>query len=194
MDIDWEVEIGGDAPVLEAHWPGLIDLRNFPERVDEIQELTLLPLLKEFLLVLNSEKSPVWTSKCDAWRPAPGTIACYIDLLPREAQLFADWRALEAFCRELAQRIEPNSLRLRSGNSEACHGLVVSDAATEVRTINLVIRSALIDCQQGFGITSYFSAVGSDSADSESVMRTAMATFSNLFLGEDFLGDRSKLK
>ena len=30
MEADWELEIGGDAPVIEAHWTGFVDLRADP--------------------------------------------------------------------------------------------------------------------------------------------------------------------
>ncbi len=32
MEADWEFEVGGDAPVIEAHWPGFVDLRQNPEQ------------------------------------------------------------------------------------------------------------------------------------------------------------------
>jgi hypothetical protein len=38
MEADWEVEIGGGAAVIEAEWPGWIDLRKQPERASEIAE------------------------------------------------------------------------------------------------------------------------------------------------------------
>ena len=28
MEADWEVEVGGGAPVIEAFWPGFVDLRG----------------------------------------------------------------------------------------------------------------------------------------------------------------------
>ena len=36
MEADWEVEVGGGAPVIEALWPGFVDLRSNPERSGEI--------------------------------------------------------------------------------------------------------------------------------------------------------------
>ena len=55
MEADWEVEIGGDAPVIDAQWPGLVDLRANPERVCEIAEASAFPPLADLLLALNSE-------------------------------------------------------------------------------------------------------------------------------------------
>ena len=82
MDVDWEVEIGGDAPIIETQWPGLIDLRTHPKRVKEISETIIFPPLEDLLLALNSEGSPVWTSKCDVWEPTSESLACYIDTIP----------------------------------------------------------------------------------------------------------------
>ena len=39
MEADYEVEAGGEAPVIEALWPGFVDLRLQPERIGEIQEV-----------------------------------------------------------------------------------------------------------------------------------------------------------
>jgi hypothetical protein len=30
MEADWEFEVGGDAPVIDALWPGFVDLRLSP--------------------------------------------------------------------------------------------------------------------------------------------------------------------
>ena len=97
MEADWEVEMGGDAPVIEACWDGLVDLRRWPERAPLLPEAQQLPALADALMQLNSASSPVWTAKCDVWRPPNFDIdeldaqpeqggcgmACYVDLLPR---------------------------------------------------------------------------------------------------------------
>ncbi len=97
MEADWEVEIGGQAPIIDACWEGLVDLRRFPERAAELPEARQLAGLADALVQLNSTSSPVCTSKCDVWRPPDVdvdeldaqpeqgncAIACYIDLLPR---------------------------------------------------------------------------------------------------------------
>jgi hypothetical protein len=69
MEIDWEVEIGGGTPVIEALWPGFVDLRQSPERITEIAEAAAFPALARLLLTLNGSQSPVWTAKCDVWEP-----------------------------------------------------------------------------------------------------------------------------
>src|SRR5208337_4431139 len=98
MEADWEFEVGGNAPVIETHWPGFVDLRQNPERARQLPEAAQLPGLAEVLAKLNAVDSPVWTSKCDVWPhlepdefdpdeldAPPGcsyAMGCYIDLLP----------------------------------------------------------------------------------------------------------------
>ena len=99
MEADWEVEIGGGAPIIDACWPGLIHLQSAPKRAAELPEAADLPGLAEALVRLNGSRSPVWTSKCDVWPVLDATDidageldapqeeatfawACYIDLVP----------------------------------------------------------------------------------------------------------------
>ena len=111
MEADWEVEIGGDAPVIDACWDGFVDLRLDPrtdssplpdtylKRAQGLAESANLPGLSEALVQLNGLHSPAWTSKCDVWpildtadidadeldapqEDATFAWACYIDLVP----------------------------------------------------------------------------------------------------------------
>ena len=43
MEADWEIEVGGKAPVIEARWPGFVDLRLHPERASQFPEAAELP-------------------------------------------------------------------------------------------------------------------------------------------------------
>lgn len=146
MDADWEVEIGGGAPVIEALWTGAdgqagyVDLRREPERIGEIAEVVALPPLADLLLALNGANSPVWTSKCDVWEPEAGAKALYIDVLPIANSVFAEWRQAEVFCRELVARLE----RMNQSGADG--------------SIALVIRQASVGEKQGFGVTAYLSA------------------------------------
>lgn len=107
LEVDWEFEVGGNAPVIDALWPGFVDLRWTPQSAPDHVSLVLtlpetaqLPRLAATLKKLNAEHSPVWTSKCDFWpalqadefdpdeldAPAGSfahAVGCYIDLLPR---------------------------------------------------------------------------------------------------------------
>jgi hypothetical protein len=65
MEADWEFEVGGDAPVIDARWAGFVDLQSAPGAAWELDEVRELPALAAALERLNLPGSPVWTSKCD---------------------------------------------------------------------------------------------------------------------------------
>ena len=158
MEADWEMELGGSAPVIDACWTGLVDLRVVPERVAEIEETRGLPALADVLVRLNAPASPVWTAKCDVWAveepvdpleidaepdDATSALACYIDLLTRNDQ----------------QWIVPE------GAAEACKALVARLRAVSLRAcrVDLVVRQARIAPEAyGLGITAYVTACGAD--------------------------------
>ena len=174
MQADWEVEIGGEAPVIDAHWHGFIDLRCFPNRVSEISEIQKLPALADALVLLNAADSPVWTAKCDVWAVSDSTLdrfeldaapeaaaharACYIDMLPRSDQQWNDPQCAVVFCKELCSRLQ--SLPRR-----CCR-------------IDLIVRSALTaPGMNNLGITAYLSACGSSEARACSQLEGALAAF-----------------
>jgi hypothetical protein len=168
MEADWEVEIGGGAPVIEAEWPGFVDLRAHPERIAEIAEAVAFPPLAALLLALNAPQSPVWTSKCDVWVPEPesesgpesehepAAQASYIDLLLREGKVFSRWQEAEAFCREYVSRLA--KIALPAPGAEC--------------SLDLVIRQAVAGQADGFGITAYLSAKAT-------ALAAAMAAFAD---------------
>jgi hypothetical protein len=167
MEADWEVEIGGGAPVIEALWPGFVDLRRHPERIAEIAEAAAFPPLARLLLALNAAGSPLWTAKCDLWEPVPeetpvdeatqAALACYVDLLPLEGTVFLHWQEAEAFCRDLAQRLAQISL-------------------PECR-VELVVRQAIAGQAEGFGFTAYLSAAGQNRSSAAEALGAALAAF-----------------
>lgn len=179
MEADWEVEIGGDAPVIDAQWTGLVDLRATPERVGEIAEARALPPLADLLLALNSDRSLVRTSKCDVWEPEPGAYACYVDLLPVRGGIFAEWERAEAFCRVLVKRIAPraaSSATMHPGS----HPMLTAGNESEVgATILLVVRRAVTGQSEGFGVTAYFSAEAESLPTAVEAIANAMVAFSN---------------
>ena len=163
MEVDWEVEIGGGAPVIDACWPGFIDLRAHPDRVHEISEVSAFPPLATLLLTLNAINSPFWTSKCDLWEPEPTQLAAYIDLLPRERRVFDHWQQAEAFCRDFVARLAP---------------IALPDLSPEC-SINLVIRQAVADEAEGFAITAYLSTRAVGQNDAAAALATVMAVFAD---------------
>jgi hypothetical protein len=172
MEADWEVEIGGQSPVIEAHWAGFIDLRMAPERAQQLPEAAQLACLADALVRLNAPSSPFWTSKCDVWHPdtfdpdeldAPRSeanyaISCYIDLLPRDDQPWPDPQDAIAACKTLCARLRGFALR-------CCR-------------VDLIVRRASIaPGLSGLGVTAYFTACGPTSADAAATLASALAAF-----------------
>lgn len=179
MEADWEFEVGGDAtvpnvPVIDALWPGIVDLRQSPERAWQLPEAAQLPGLAEALAKLNDVSSPVWTSKCDVWPhlepdefapdelDAPSGCACamgcYIDLLPRRDQQWAVPARAAEDCKHLCGLLRAVPLR-------CCR-------------VDLVIRRAFITPElMGLGITAYLTACGGSDAEAAVALQAALAAF-----------------
>lgn len=174
MEADWEVEIGGDAAVIDAGWPGLIDLRADPNRVSEIPEVNDLPALGEALLRLNDASSPVWTAKCDVWQVdefdpdeldamrqlAKEAVACYIDLLPRSSQSWDTTESAVAACQAICARLREAPLR-------CCRA-------------DLVVRRAFMGAETpDYGMTAYLTACGEAKQAATRQLGQALAVFAD---------------
>ena len=174
MEAEWEIEIGGDAPVIDAHWPGLVDLRGEPERARELPETHQLPALAEVLMRLNAGNSPVWTSKCDVFVPdhfdpdeldAPigvtlRVLACYVDLLSRAEKQWNSVETAVSACRRICDR-------LRSVALPSCRA-------------DLVIRRAMLDGDvETCGVTAYFTGAGRDEQSAAITLAAALAAFAD---------------
>ena len=173
MEADWEMEIGGSAPVIDAFWTGFEDLRRSPERASALPETQELSGLAEALVRLNADTSSVWTSKCDVWEldeldpdeldapigSAVNGIACYIDLLPRRDGDWADPVQAEEWCKSICSSIRAIPLG-------SCR-------------LDLIIRCAAIapDDRNGLGVTAYLSACGPNRGAATVVLQSALAVF-----------------
>lgn len=170
MEADWEIEIGGEAPIIDAAWTGLVDLRAEPKRVHEIAETAQLPGLAEVLLQLNSLRSPVWTAKCDVWAPsefdpdemeaddaeARLALACYLDLLPRKDD---EWSLPEAVV----------------GSCKAWKAKLQYIALANCRVDFVIRRAWITSSHPRLGVTVYLSACGEDLDSAMCVLRAALA-------------------
>jgi hypothetical protein len=184
MDVDWEFEVGGDAPVIDAAWAGYVDLRSNPESAIDLPETDHLPGLAEALIKLNAAASPVWTSKCDVWRSLeagdfdadeldapPGSSAyamgSYIDLLPSGGRSWSLPEAAASECKELCGLLHAVPLR-------CC------------RT-DLVIRRAFVTSGSThqppqFGVTAYLTACGESPEAAAQALQAAVAALADAFV------------
>jgi len=180
MEADWEFEVGGDAPVIDACWPGLIDLQRSPERAWQLPETAQFPALAQALAKLNAASSPVWTSKCDLWLhldagevdpdeldAPPGSSAhamgCYIDLLPKCGQQWLPPDVAAAWCKRLCGLLRALPLL-------CCR-------------VDLIIRRAVLipdptDPERvDLGVTAYLTSCGASPAEAEQALQATLAAF-----------------
>ena len=184
--------MGGDAPVVDAFWPGFVDLRWAPHsacdwaaRVRSLPETTQLPGLAAALKKLNAENSPVWTSKCDFWpvlQPEdfdpdeldapPGSFThaagCYIDLLPKSEQQWQLPDEIASSCKHLCMRLH--------------------DVPLSCCRADLIIRRAFIaPGMSGMGITAYITACGPTPAGAARILEAALAAFAQALCAQSTL-------
>ncbi len=165
------VECGADDPVLVVPWSDpegtrrFIDLRENPYDLDQVAEAEQHPALMQALRALNANRSPVFTAKCDAWTmdaeeleaacvnlrvtaaEAPNGFASYIDLIFRERALFVSLYTQQ-------QRVDRMARLLETVDQPYA-------------MVECVLRLALVDLagpQEGFAVTLYVKALGTDSA------------------------------
>jgi hypothetical protein len=197
MEADWEFEVGGEAPVIDAAWDGFVDLRQEPERAIELAETAELPALAGVLARLNGSGSTVWTSKCDVWHVddraqwdadelaaspdcATHAMACYIDLIPRSDRQWLLKEMVADACRGLCDRMHAAPLR-------CCRA-------------DLVIRRAIVADQIAadrldLGITAYLMGCGASAAQAAVALDGALDALAGAILEAPApAGDTSKLQ
>lgn len=175
MEADWEFEVGGDAPVIDALWAGFVDLRLLPQQAWGLPEVTNLPALASTLERLNEGASPVWTSKCDFWpvldlenldadeMDAPQgafvhAMGFYVDLLPKNDQQWLPPVRAAAECKDVCERLHAVPLR-------GCR-------------VDMVVRRALIGAKsEGLGITAYVTGCGATAKAAKVVLESALTAF-----------------
>jgi hypothetical protein len=198
MEADWEFEVGGEAPVIDAAWDGFVDLRLRPECANELMETAEFSALAGAVVKLNGAGSPVWTSKCDVWPvvdrtewdadeldalPGLATHAagCYIDLLARVEQPWRLPAVVAETCKRYCERM--HTVRLRS-----CR-------------VDLVIRQAVTAAEEiatgetEFGITAYLMSCGESCEEAAVVLEGALNALAGAILADASpAGDGSKLQ
>jgi hypothetical protein len=185
MEADWEIEVGGEAPVIDALWPGFTDLRLHPERARQLPETAQFPALAAALAKLNADASPVWTSKCDFWPvlepgefdpdelDAPSGCAayatgCYIDLLPRGDERWTGPALAADACKQLCGL-------LRAVRLHCCR-------------VDLVIRRAIIvPNRMDLGMTAYLTACGLSATEATQRLQAALTAFADVICSHSTL-------
>lgn len=170
---EWSAECGADDPVVVVPWASpdgalrWVDLRDNPDALDNISEADNYPALLAALRALNGPRSPVFTSKCDAWAMDPEELftarmdlllesevaaagfTSYIDFLPRDRAIFVSRPLLEGLLYWLDRvlREQPFSLAL----------------------VQSVLRPAVVELDgtiaEGYAVTLYVKGVGVDEAE-----------------------------
>jgi hypothetical protein len=185
LEADWEFEVGGSAPVIEAWWPGLVDLRRSPASVVDIPEAVELPRLGDALIRLNAASSPVWTSKCGLWTnngaeqfdadefdaPPGGTAhthGCYVDLLSRDEGLWSSAVGIESTCKLWCAGLR--GLALRSCRAD----LIVRRAFTPPERMHLAV-------------TAYLTGSGSTAGEAMEAVEAALVPFADVLCNESTL-------
>jgi hypothetical protein len=178
MEVDWEIEVGGDAPIIDAYWPGFADLRLNPEQVHTLSETCRLPALADALIRLNGKDSPVWTSKCDVFVPdhfdtdefdadkgAQSALACYIDLL-RSGDGWVSVEDAMSACKRICQRLRAIELR-------QCRA-------------DLVIRQAVFsEPMARMGVTAYVTGAGENDSSAIEAVSAALDAFAKVASAPD---------
>src|ERR1035438_3550771 len=185
MEADWEFEVGGNAPVIDACWLGFVDLQHSPERAVKLPEAAQFPALAAALARLNAVASPVWTSKCDMWpliQPdqfdideldAPlghgaHAIGCYVDLLPKNGPQWSIPDLAAGVCRLWCARLRVIPLR-------CCR-------------VDLIIRRAFIRSNRmDLGVTAYLTACGPTQGEAQIVLQAALEAFVDALCGQSTL-------
>lgn len=189
MEADWEVEIGGDGPVIEACWAGFIDLRKAPERAAELDEVKSFSPLGQALIALNAPGSAVWSAKCDAWLQleegawdadeldaahdeALCAAACYIDLLASDPAKALD----EAHARAIVRQLRSQTLtccRVDLIVRRAWMGATLPDSASAQTSDSAPLPFST-------GLTAYLTACGANEPAAQARLSECLQLFAHV--------------
>ena len=157
MEADWAVEIGPDAPSIDVPWEGFVYLRNHSSgAIQMVPEAAGHPALFNALFALNSQNSPVFTSKCDLWtmdqeeidvyefaaRPetARRGFASYLDVLLLDQEKYQSFEFHQCWVRLITEQLHSRTLA-------SCR-------------VDLVVRAATVHSECGYGLTIYAAGYG----------------------------------
>ena len=192
---DWWAECGAEDPVLVVPWRSeadpercqFVDLRENPYDLDRISEAEQHPALMQALRALNAGRSSVFTAKCDAWAmdeeelgatrgdleleaaETPFGFSSYLDLVWRDRSLFVSFHASEQRLVRLSRLLESVDLPYAA--------------------VECILRPALIDLAgpaEGFAVSLYVKALGTDAAHAYQHWGEALATVVTTLRSREF--------
>lgn len=195
MLAEWSAECAADDPVLVVPWQdpnspaAFVDLRLNPYDFDQLPEAEQYPSLMQALRALNASRSPVFTAKCDAWIMTAEEVetlqlnldmaldtsdlttgfATYIDLVWRDRGIFASFHQQGQQMHKLVRLTAP---------------LDHSYAGVEG-----IIRPAFVDLtgpQEGFAVSLYLRALGSDIHTATENWSAALESVVSILRSRDF--------
>ncbi len=175
VEADWAVEIGADLPSIVVPWEGFRNLRVEPGAASHLPEVAAYPALIHILQHMNSAASPLLTSKCDVWPLGPEEIdpfefeashtsctaglASYIDVITLQPACFSSFQWHEKWAAHLVAELRSRAIR-------------------QAR-VDLVLRAASYEGADGFGMTLYAAACGSDSQSVIPIWQTVLEAASD---------------
>lgn len=161
MQADFSVEMGVGDPVLEVPWASqdgslrYINLRQQPERLNEIVEARHCPDLAAFLCRLNAADGAFETVKCDAWAGTDIELA---------EQIFGGSHKYGSYC-DLVLR-DPVARQSFPQNEALVRGLaeLLSKAPELPAAVEFVVRRCIFhdDCSEGYAVTCFVAGYGTD--------------------------------
>ncbi|MDP9039177.1 MAG: hypothetical protein M3O02_07880 [Acidobacteriota bacterium] len=195
MLAEWGAECAGEDPVVVVPWRDeqgtarFIDLRTNPYDLYLIAEAEEHPALLQALRALNAGRSPVFTAKCDVWAMAGEELEALRLNLDADAESahagFASY--IDAVWRERAVAAS------RHRQEQILDRVVRVAGAVEapLAALECVLRPAVIDLEdtfEGYAITLYVKAAGSDGEHARAEWGHALGEVVKLLRGREFAG------
>lgn len=191
---EWSAECDVDDPVVVVPWASpdgalrWVDLRDDPDALDNIAEADDYPALLAALRALNGPRSPVFTSKCDAWsmdadelansrmdlmledEVAAAGFTSYIDLLPRDRAVLVSRPRVEGLLYRLERALREQPFSLAK--------------------VENVLRPAVAELggtvAEGYAVTLYVKGVGVDEHEAQQRWGEALRAVTALLRSREF--------
>jgi hypothetical protein len=192
---EWNAECGADDAVLVVPWHSpdgalqWVDLRDNADALEHIPEADEHPALLAALRILNGQRSPVFTAKCDVWPMDADELTAVRDELMLETEVAAEgiasyidvvWRERTVFVSR--HRMEGMLYRLDRA---------AADLPFSLAKLECTLRPALVELDgsvaEGFAVTLYVKAVGVDEQEALERWDDALRAVATLVRSREFV-------